>query len=230
MDRVFVYENSYQAYLDSPEFDEIRQEVFARDGWKCVACGSMQNLQPHHLTYQNCGHEELRDLITLCSKCHTAFHVVDDKRKEVEEYYNIKSREDYYAEANQRIHDQIAESERREKASKDIENEIKAEYLNKDYAKNGDFNMCDWSVLNKIIEKKCEEHDIKYWNGSKAELMKFFEYYRCLFFVRCMDKGISMDSLLNKTRFDFQYLRKNYNRQRCESKIKEYEELFKEEK
>ena len=67
----------YKTYLDSPEWDEIRQKRLQYDGYRCVECkddGSHSCLQAHHLTYQRIGHERLEDLVTLCHLCHSAHH------------------------------------------------------------------------------------------------------------------------------------------------------------
>lgn len=64
----------YLAYLDSPEWQAIRQKVLDRDGHKCTHCGSTKILQVHHRTYKRLFHERLSDLVTLCKKCHMALH------------------------------------------------------------------------------------------------------------------------------------------------------------
>ncbi len=40
---------------------------------RCVGCGA-SSYQLHHLTYDRLGHEELRDLLSLCSSCHEGIH------------------------------------------------------------------------------------------------------------------------------------------------------------
>ena len=61
--------------LDAESYRELHRQVLERDGWRCQFCGSMQNLQVHHLKYrsQSCGDEE-PNLITLCAECHAAVH------------------------------------------------------------------------------------------------------------------------------------------------------------
>lgn len=49
----------------------IRIKTLERDGYKCVDCEETKNLHVHHLTYENEGHENLEDLVTLCRQCHS---------------------------------------------------------------------------------------------------------------------------------------------------------------
>ena len=51
--------NKYEAYLMSDQFDKIRQSVLSRDNHKCVVCVSQDNLQVHHLTYEDIYKEDL---------------------------------------------------------------------------------------------------------------------------------------------------------------------------
>lgn len=71
----------YADYLKSDAWKERRRRILARDGFKCVLCGSGINLNVHHLTYINKGHEEDDDLVTLCQKCHEKVHKEDIKTK-----------------------------------------------------------------------------------------------------------------------------------------------------
>ena len=56
--------------------DDVRDAVFERDGHKCVLCGRGINegavLVVHHLVYRsNGGTDRMKNLITLCTDCHT---------------------------------------------------------------------------------------------------------------------------------------------------------------
>lgn len=67
-----LYDDEYSAFLRSPEWRALREEVFARDGGMCVMCKSKENLRAHHISY-----EELLNpncLVTLCDKCHEQVH------------------------------------------------------------------------------------------------------------------------------------------------------------
>ena len=61
-------------YINSVAWQETRQKIFRRDGFRCVMCGQSTNLNVHHITYENLGAEESSDLATLCQKCHAKVH------------------------------------------------------------------------------------------------------------------------------------------------------------
>lgn len=61
-------------YINSVAWQETRQKIFRRDGFRCVMCGQSMNLNVHHITYENLGAEESSDLVTLCQKCHAKVH------------------------------------------------------------------------------------------------------------------------------------------------------------
>lgn len=212
--------NKYEAYLMSDQFDKIRQSVLSRDNHKCVVCGSQDNLQVHHLTYENIYKEDIGDLITLCGSCHSIYHAIDNRRKAVEEYYSkikIQGINDFEARAQEW-------KEQREKEDREsilITKEIKEEYLKMDYCKNGDLDMCAWDVLNTIIDKKCKEHDIETWMGDKTKLRSWFLYRRLEFLLRCLDQGFTLYQIESKTKFDMPFLKKWYRKDKCKAKLNE---------
>jgi 5-methylcytosine-specific restriction endonuclease McrA len=61
--------------LDAKGYRELHRQVLERDGWRCQICGSMQNLQAHHLKFRSqSGGDVEQNLITLCTECHAAVH------------------------------------------------------------------------------------------------------------------------------------------------------------
>jgi 5-methylcytosine-specific restriction endonuclease McrA len=61
--------------LDSTSYRDVHRQVLERDGWRCQACGSMQNLQVHHLKLRShSGSDVEQNLITLCAQCHEQVH------------------------------------------------------------------------------------------------------------------------------------------------------------
>ena len=61
--------------LDSTNYHELHRQVLERDGWRCQVCGSMQNLQVHHLKFRShSGGDTEQNLITLCTECHERAH------------------------------------------------------------------------------------------------------------------------------------------------------------
>lgn len=64
----------YQAYLQTPEWQEKRDQALERSGHRCQLCNSDDSLNVHHRTYERRGNEELSDLTVLCRQCHNLFH------------------------------------------------------------------------------------------------------------------------------------------------------------
>ena len=61
--------------LDATSYGELHRQVLQRDGWRCQTCGSMQNLQVHHLQFRSqSGGDTEQNLITLCAECHERAH------------------------------------------------------------------------------------------------------------------------------------------------------------
>jgi 5-methylcytosine-specific restriction endonuclease McrA len=64
--------------LDSESYRKLYRQVLERDGWRCQICGSMQQLQVHHLKFRSqSGGDEEQNLITLCAECHLRIHSND---------------------------------------------------------------------------------------------------------------------------------------------------------
>jgi 5-methylcytosine-specific restriction endonuclease McrA len=51
-------------------------EVLERDGWRCQSCGSLTDLQVHHIRSRSqLGDDAESNLITLCAQCHQMIHL-----------------------------------------------------------------------------------------------------------------------------------------------------------
>lgn len=61
------------AYLQSPQWKALRQQVIQRDK-VCQLSGATDNLEVHHITYDNLGNEYLDDLVLLSRKAHQFIH------------------------------------------------------------------------------------------------------------------------------------------------------------
>ena len=61
--------------LDPALYEELRNQVLRRDGWRCQFCGTMYNLEVHHKEFRShAGDDSEENLITLCSQCHAGVH------------------------------------------------------------------------------------------------------------------------------------------------------------
>jgi len=71
---------TYSEKLKSPQWVSIRELIKSRDENKCALCDNKNGLQVHHLYYEN--NKQPWDypekaLITLCSDCHSRFHLAE---------------------------------------------------------------------------------------------------------------------------------------------------------
>jgi len=73
---------NYHEYIKSDTWKRTCKAKLKSVGYKCEMCGSAMNLNVHHITYKNLGHEELDDLLVVCKNCHKKLHAEDLKRKE----------------------------------------------------------------------------------------------------------------------------------------------------
>jgi len=61
--------------LDPELYEQLRNQVLRRDGWRCQSCGTMSNLEVHHKEFRSqSGDDSEANLITLCSACHVTVH------------------------------------------------------------------------------------------------------------------------------------------------------------
>jgi 5-methylcytosine-specific restriction endonuclease McrA len=64
-------------YHDKIRYGGNREKCFERDGYKCVRCGSVKQLVPHHKDgsgQTDTPNHDLGNLETLCRKCHLELH------------------------------------------------------------------------------------------------------------------------------------------------------------
>jgi 5-methylcytosine-specific restriction endonuclease McrA len=61
--------------LDPRAYEDLRQQVLRRDGWRCQTCGTMAHLEVHHKQFRSqAGDDSEENLITLCTTCHAQIH------------------------------------------------------------------------------------------------------------------------------------------------------------
>jgi 5-methylcytosine-specific restriction endonuclease McrA len=66
--------------LDPESYLALHRQILKRDNWRCQSCGSMKNLQVHHLTFRShSGGDVEQNLITLCAACHGRQHAVAEQ-------------------------------------------------------------------------------------------------------------------------------------------------------
>jgi len=61
--------------LDPIAYENLRQQVLRRDGWRCQLCGTMSNVEVHHKQFRShSGDDSGENLVTVCIACHSALH------------------------------------------------------------------------------------------------------------------------------------------------------------
>ncbi len=67
---------TYSQYLQSEHWKDVRARFWKSKlhHYQCYICGSTENLQVHHKTYNRIGKEYLNDLCLLCENCHKKTH------------------------------------------------------------------------------------------------------------------------------------------------------------
>ena len=62
--------------LEASAYTKLHRKILERDRWRCQYCGSMQNLQVHHIQSRGqLGSDTEENLITLCASCHEEIHL-----------------------------------------------------------------------------------------------------------------------------------------------------------
>jgi 5-methylcytosine-specific restriction endonuclease McrA len=70
-----ILQKHSRSRLDPVLYDQIRDQVLRRDGWRCQSCGKMYNLEVHHKEFRSRSGDDCEEnLITLCTACHTDLH------------------------------------------------------------------------------------------------------------------------------------------------------------
>jgi len=45
-------------HFDSEQYNQVRQEILRRDGWRCQLCGTRSNLEVHHQEFRSHGGDD----------------------------------------------------------------------------------------------------------------------------------------------------------------------------
>jgi 5-methylcytosine-specific restriction endonuclease McrA len=70
-----IFQKRSRVRLDPFLYEQLREQVLRRDGWRCQLCGAMFNLEVHHKQFRSqSGDDCEKNLITLCAVCHTDLH------------------------------------------------------------------------------------------------------------------------------------------------------------
>lgn len=95
-------DNKYREYLISKKWASLKRAVHFFYEDECFICRSRKDLHVHHKTYERLFHEDLDDLVLVCSDCHQKIH--DDRYTKQEAYkmlldWTYKSKQDEFIES-----------------------------------------------------------------------------------------------------------------------------------
>ena len=76
-----MIDDKYKLYLNSKEWFSVKQNLFKLRGKKCEMCNSTDDIQVHHLHYDNIYMELPTDLLVVCKTCHRDIHGLNPKSK-----------------------------------------------------------------------------------------------------------------------------------------------------
>ena len=61
--------------LGPDAYRKLRRMILERDGWRCQHCGSISEVEVHHIQHRSRhGEDSDENLISLCPQCHRAMH------------------------------------------------------------------------------------------------------------------------------------------------------------
>lgn len=78
----------YATYLQSDHWKKVKKAMYSMKS-RCHVCFiGEENLNIHHITYENIGNEGYFDLVVLCQDCHKKIH---REKTELKKFCNSKS-------------------------------------------------------------------------------------------------------------------------------------------
>lgn len=91
--RLTSFDVAYHAHMASTAWRRQRDRVVARDGHRCVACGSGYLLNGHHTYYSDpVGREPDSAIVTLCAPCHRTTHLRHELTRGAYHDYRVATR------------------------------------------------------------------------------------------------------------------------------------------
>ena len=93
---------NYRKYLKSDKWKEKKRDLKKTEIQMCWVCGSIKNLNVHHLTYDRITREEKGDLIYLCSHHHLVFHKMKKGMRSKSDFEILRNLSGVYTEEDLR--------------------------------------------------------------------------------------------------------------------------------
>lgn len=96
---------SYVDYLRGAHWQRVKL-FFKKKNSRCYLCFSKNDLHVHHISYKNIGNELKKDLVVLCSVCHSDLHngnLNENKTKRANSHKRLAKNIEYYKRKSQGI-------------------------------------------------------------------------------------------------------------------------------
>ncbi|OGZ28563.1 MAG: hypothetical protein A2427_02355 [Candidatus Nealsonbacteria bacterium RIFOXYC1_FULL_40_7] len=87
---------TYYEYMKSDEWEERKTRYYSTHDKSCVACGSFNLVDLHHMTYANLKAEKDEDLTSLCETCHTQYHAIYEYPSEIDTKKFVAAKQAYW--------------------------------------------------------------------------------------------------------------------------------------
>jgi len=87
---------TYTEYMKSDEWAERKTRYYSTHDKSCVACGSFDLVDLHHMTYANLKAEKDEDLTSLCETCHTQYHAIYENPSKIDTKKFISAKQAYW--------------------------------------------------------------------------------------------------------------------------------------
>lgn len=173
----------YVEYLKSAEWQAKRNERLRIDNYTCQRCGGKRDLQVHHLTYANIGHEDVHsDLITMCKDCHEDIEKAKRKSARPQDFVlrEVKRLEDIETRNPTHVMTDEEKEALREQSRKRKWNKIKNTHdfleanKSRDIGFGGRENLCNIERLTKAIE----DYGLTREEVNFSDIQYYFTYHR----------------------------------------------------
>jgi hypothetical protein len=186
----------------------------AIDNFTCQRCGSKQDVQVHHLTYENFGDEDVyNDLITLCKRCHEDVEREKEKNKaptdivlrEIKRMENIEQIREHVFQKKRQENEQAWEryiTKRRE----ELINTYKFLALAKgrDIGEGGKDNLCNKDRLIEVLA----EYGYKIDDVDKWFVQGEVVYNRWCLARKLSQEGLSVSEIVKKMAWSYNKVKK----------------------
>lgn len=150
-----MFDERHEQYYQSDRWKQQRRKRLVADGFKCLLCGSRENLHVHHK--YGIDYDEVHQLRTLCKRCHELVHIDPSKAAELEVIVK-KKREEKYELARRR------------------EREWYASFSDSDLVNGGKYNLCKIEDIRRLFGEYAPIQEIRdvYSEIRWLECFKYF--------------------------------------------------------